>query len=214
MIKVGDTLYLEAYVNGKRDTYKTSVVEISGEDLLTEVPIHEKTKKLKSFPVDTAFLASFITNGTVRRFKTKLRRVLNENVPVYVFSYPNNETFVTVQRRAHMRVAAALDVAVHPIHNEFSPFTSVTVDLSAGGCSIILNREIDGLQEGMEVKMWAALPLSRDRYHYLKIICRVIRFDLQEGRRLLSMQFVDLNDASRVQIVRYCFKRELFLANQ
>ncbi|MGM0887695.1 MAG: PilZ domain-containing protein [Bacillota bacterium] len=51
---------------------------------------------------------------------------------------PEAETFVKIQQRQFVRLDVTLDTAIHPEHSEFTPFRTLTEDISAGGASIRL----------------------------------------------------------------------------
>jgi c-di-GMP-binding flagellar brake protein YcgR len=210
LLRAGDKLYLTfKNENGEEEIYKTVIAQ-KKDHLYVETPINEKTKKFGHFPTGARFFATFVNNKKVYGFETELLGRRTENVPLLILSYPGDAALKNIQRREHVRVPAMLDVAVHPCGTPFKPFTTTTMDISGGGCSLNLPEE-NALKEGMDVYLWLALPMKSGRYHYFKIKSRLVRL-VSDGTRIrASFEFTDLNEFKRMQIIRYCFQRDLYL---
>lgn len=210
MLKSGEQLYLE-WVNeeGEVEKYKT-VVASKDQNLFVEVPINEKTRKFGYFLLGTIFQATFYLEGKVYHFETELLGRIRENIPLLILSYPGDDQLTVIQRRQHVRVDTSLDVAIHSTNKGFNPFTTITNDLSGGGCSAILPSTAT-LKEGSDVYLWMVLPMQSGRYQYAKITSRVIRIIEKDGRPLASFQFKDISSGDRMHIIRYCFQRDLYL---
>jgi c-di-GMP-binding flagellar brake protein YcgR len=210
MLGSGDQLYLE-WVNeeGEIEKYKT-IIASRDKNLYIEIPINEQTKKYGYFLIGTIFQATFYQDGKVYHFETELLGRLRENVPLLIMSYPGEEQLSVIQRRQHVRVDTSLDVAVHSVNQGFNPFTTITYDLSGGGCSVVLPQN-DVIKEGIDVDLWIVLPMQSGRYQYAKIPSRVIRILEKDGRPIASFEFKDINSADRMHIIRYCFQRDLYL---
>ena len=138
LLKLGTPLYLELTVGGKNEKYKTNIAEIKENELFIELPINEKTNKYSFFYLNTVFQAYYFDSGKVYHFNAELLRRIKDNIPLLVLSFPGEENLSIIQRRQHVRVETALDVAIHPLHNEFPAFTTMSVDISGGGIAVHL----------------------------------------------------------------------------
>ncbi|MGV3487656.1 MAG: flagellar brake protein, partial [Tuberibacillus sp.] len=173
MLGPGDDIFLE-WINEKGETEKYKTVIASHDDhLYVEIPINEKTKKYGYFLIGTVFYCTFYHDNKVFQFETELLGRVRENVPLLILSYPGDEHLNVIQRRQHFRVEASLDVAVHSVNQGFNPFTTITNDISGGGCSAYLPKNAsDSLKEGMDVLLWIVLPMQSGRYQYVTILSR------------------------------------------
>lgn len=210
MLSFGDALYLE-WVNekGEIERYKT-VVSSKDERIYVEIPINVKTNKYGFFIQGTLFQASYYDAGKVFHFETEILGRMRENVPLLILSYPGDEQLTIIQRRKHVRVETNLSVAIHSPNQKFNPFTTTLNDLSGGGCSVHLP---DGHhpQEGSDVYLWIVLLMQSGRYHYFKILSRFIRTIKSESSTIGSFEFKNIESATQMHIIRYCFQRDLYL---
>ncbi|KHF30650.1 PilZ domain protein [Anoxybacillus sp. BCO1] len=99
-------------------------------------------------------------------------------------------------------------MAVHPLNDEFVPFTTVTSDISAGGAAIVLPNDETGLKHGMTIEIWLALHMRSGDYHYLRFLARVVRI-FEENVLKASLQFLEVNDVDRLTLIRYSFEKQL-----
>ena len=216
MLTPGDRLELE-WVNeeGQRERYQTVVASQYNRHLYVEIPLNVKTKKYGYFLLGTVFHATFYKKEKAYRFETELLGRVRENIPLLLLSYPGDDQLQVIQRRDYFRVEAALDVAVHPVNRSFKPFTTLTYDISGGGLSAYLPKEVsEKLQPDMEVVLWLVLPMSSGRLYYLKNKSRLIRVYSDKGRSLASFQFIHLKNSERMHVMRYCFERDLYLKKE
>ncbi|MFC5361328.1 hypothetical protein [Peribacillus frigoritolerans] len=67
-----------------------------------------------------------------------------------------------------------MDTAIYPEHSEFTPFRTLTEDISAGGASI---RLLIGtaIQSFSQLYLWMPLTLKSGEFHYLRLKSKVIR---------------------------------------
>ncbi|MFD2002127.1 PilZ domain-containing protein [Peribacillus frigoritolerans] len=73
-----------------------------------------------------------------------------------------------------VRLDVTLDTAIYPEHSEFTPFRTLTEDISAGGASI---RLLIGtaIQSFSQLYLWMPLTLKSGEFHYLRLKSKVIR---------------------------------------
>ncbi|SFA46307.1 c-di-GMP-binding flagellar brake protein YcgR, contains PilZNR and PilZ domains [Parageobacillus thermantarcticus] len=212
MLKVGDTLTLEP-MEGEGEQYKSKVEEIGESYIHIDYPVHTKTGKTVFLLNGMQFKASFIgdDNG-LYLFETEVIGKVRQPIPMVVLSYPGTDKLVRVQRRRYVRVEANADVAIHPLQQEFTPFTTMTTDISAGGAAIVLpQQQQTQLVPGMVVETWLALAMRSGEYHYLKLKAKIVRIFQAENSDVYkaSLQFFDVSPQDRVLLIRYSFERQL-----
>ena len=102
-----------------------------------------------------------------------------------------------------------MDAAVHPENQEFTPFTTLTEDISAGGAALVVpkNTQID---LASKVYIWLVLPFKSGEIHYLRLKSEVIRLsEEKDGRMMLSVQFVDNAESDTQTLFRFIFEKQL-----
>ena len=128
-----------------------------------------------------------------------------------IVSYPGDEHLIKIQRRQYVRIETAIDIALHPLQYEFDPITTMTDDISAGGTGIFVPADTN-LQVGMPIQAWLVLLMQNGKYHYMKLLCRVVRIvPNTEGKHRVSLQFIDVSSHERQLLLRFCFERQLEL---
>ncbi|ERN54158.1 flagellar brake domain-containing protein [Alkalihalophilus marmarensis] len=216
MIEIGTTIQLETIEDSKDKESKKMrcrLVDKSKGLCIIDYPIDQKTEKT-SFLIDgTKLKASFITEANVvYEFNTEVIGREKRNIPVLFLMDPGKDKYYRIQRRNYVRVEAANDVAVHSIDDAFKPFTSVTVDISGGGCAVLLPDEVV-LSVDTQVDITIVLPMQKSENQYVRARCRVVRSYKPriEAKTRASLQFIDVNQKDQDQIVRYCFERQVVL---
>jgi c-di-GMP-binding flagellar brake protein YcgR len=211
MLKVGESLYLERRENTEEiERYKTVIVGMNEKEILVEIPINEKTKKFGYFKSGTIFEAIFYAAGKVYLFQTYLVDRMQDKVPLLILAFPGKNNMQVIQRRQHVRVEANLDIALHPLENEFPSFNSITLDISGGGCAVHFP-STHQLKEGQDVQLWIVLPLEDRKLHYVNVKASLIRLFEVKGQTRASFRFLTLSNSDRMQIIRFCFQREVSL---
>jgi len=212
MIKVGDLLTLESINSQTEEKYKCKVAEVFEDCVHIDYPVSLQTGKTVFLHNGVQFKASFLgKDGTFYYFNTVVTGKVRQPLPLIVLSFPGEKKLVRVQRRQYVRIEVAVDVAIHPKNKEFSPFTALTSDISAGGAAITLPRGIDGLKPGMVVEAWFVLPMKSGQYHYLKIPSKVVRVFQPEKTNIYraSLQFLELTQQERIHLIRFSFEKQL-----
>lgn len=210
MIKIGDMLIIEPKYAQQEEKYKAMVVETDEGCLYIDYPVNIKTGKV-SFLMDGTELKIICTGNDVVMFDSEVLGRMKLNIPMIQLSCPPAEDFLKIQRRQFVRIDTGIDVAVHPVNNEFPPFTAVTSDLSAGGASI-------NLKSGHPphfpsyIIIWLVLPLKSGEIQYLKVKCKTIRkSETPDGRSKLSVQFIEQTESDTQNLMRYIFEKQLDL---
>lgn len=211
MIRIGDILTLELG-NGKEiEKYKCRLVDRKEDDLYIDYPISLATNHTVFLLNGTILKATFVgQDGTsVYSFKAEIKGRMKKNIPMLILSYPGEEKLTKVQRRQYVRIETSIDIAIHPLENEFSAFTAITDDISAGGVSFIVPKD-SGLKQGGYVQIWLVLIIQNGDYHYLKLTGKIARIiEYNETRNKVSLQFVDCTAQERQLLLRFCFDRQL-----
>jgi c-di-GMP-binding flagellar brake protein YcgR len=211
MLKIGDALMLEP-LDGGGEKYKSKVLEIGDHYIHISYPIYEKTGKTVFLLNGMQFKASFVgQDDCLYLFETEVTGKVRQPVPMVVLAYPGADKLVRIQRRRYVRVKVNTDVAIHPLHQEFTPFATMTSDISAGGAAVVLPPRYERqLLPGMVVEAWLVLTMRSGEYHYLKIKAKIVRiFQGENGINKASLQFLDVAPQDRVRLIRYSFERQL-----
>ncbi|KIQ94609.1 putative glycosyltransferase [Anoxybacillus thermarum] len=209
MIKIGVPLTLEPKYSEKMEKYKCKVAEMEDGKIYVDYPIDMSTNR-NAFLLDGMQLkVSFVgEDEAVYAFEAEVLGRTKRNIPLLILSYPGDQHLIRVQRRQFVRVDAIVDVAVHPLNEEFAPFTTVTSDISAGGAAIVLPNDETGLKHGMTIEIWLVLHMRSGDYHYLRFLARVVRI-FEENVLKASLEFLEVNDVDRLALIRYSFEKQL-----
>jgi c-di-GMP-binding flagellar brake protein YcgR len=206
MIKVGTVLQLEPLDNTENERYKCKVVEFDENVLYIDYPIHMKTDKTIFLMDGTQLKASFVFNDqTVYMFDTEVLGRKKSKIPMVHIDFKGEDQLIKIQRRQFVRVDTSIDISLMMKEN---PFPTITEDISAGGCAVILNREIE-LAKGNQFPVLLVFPMQTGEYHYLEIDSRVVRLWEKDKKRIASIQFINLAENDRQIIMRYCFEKQL-----
>jgi c-di-GMP-binding flagellar brake protein YcgR len=209
LIKIGVPLTLEPKYSEQMEKYKCKVAEMEDGKIYIDYPIDMSTNRTAFLLDGTQLKASFVgEDEAVYAFETEVLGRTRRNVPLLILSYPGDNQLLRIQRRQFVRVDAITDVAVHPLNEEFTPFTTVTSDMSAGGAAIVLPHHETGLKHGMTIEIWLVLHMRSGDYHYLRFPARVIRI-FEENVPKASLQFLEVSDVDRLTLIRYSFEKQL-----
>lgn len=212
MISIGSTLTLELMYGDQKEKYKCRLVERENEYLYIDYPVNMETNKTMYLLEGTQLKCSFVgEDGAVYNFQTEILGRVKRNIPMLIMLYPGDEHLMKIQRRQYVRVEVAVDVAVHPIYSEFSPFVTYTDDISAGGAALAVSNKYT-FNVGQRFITWFVLPMNNGQYHYLKIFAKVVRIvPLDSERNKVSIQFLDVDQNTRQILIRFCFDQQLRL---
>lgn len=203
-------MLLELTYSEKTEKYKCKLAEREGNNLYIDYPINQETNKTAFLLDGTQLKATFLAeDGTVYLFESEVKGRVKLKIPMMILSYPGDEHLVKIQRRQFVRVETPVDVAIHPESNEFIPFVSVTDDISAGGAAIIAQTS-SSLKANMQIHTYFVLAMQNGDNYYLRLKSKVIRVsELQNGKTLISVQFMETSPQDRQLLLRFCFDRQL-----
>ena len=210
MIKIGDIIILEHKYSENYEQYKCKLVEHRGSDLYIDYPVNMNTNRTVFLLEGTPLKANFVTeSGSHYFFETEVKGRVKQNIPMVVLSYPGKDHLIKIQRRQYVRVETSVDVAVHSVNGEFSPFTTVTDDISAGGAALLIGKN-SSLKPGMKIECWFVLPLQNGEFEYRKFQGEIVRIIEGQGHmNKASVQFVEATGTDRQMLLRFCFERQL-----
>ncbi|MFC0559859.1 flagellar brake protein [Halalkalibacter alkalisediminis] len=217
MITIGTTISLELEemkeFEKKKTRFRCRLVDRTDSIYVIDYPINEETNKPSFFFDGTEFRASFIADDdAVYAFDTEIIGRRKGNIPVLLLKNPGKEKYLRIQRRNYVRVETTVDAAIYPIEKGFSPFRTVTLDLSGGGCSIVIPQD-QTLPEVGELNLWLVLHMQSGDIAYVKAYCKIVRVyqPRPDARLRASLQFLNVDERDQQKIIRFCFERQLAL---
>ena len=212
MFKIGDMLTLEQKYSSQKEKFKCMVVEMESGCVYVDYPINIETGKVVFLVDGTQLNISFTDEEqAVYIFDSEVLGKVKGQIPMIQLMVPEVETFVKIQRRQYVRLDVTVDIALHPIQYEFSPFRALTEDISAGGASIRLLKGVD-IGSVSELYLWMALTLKSGEIQYLRLKSKVIRVtEKDHGNRLLHIQFIDPPRNEVQTLMRFIFEKQVDL---
>ncbi|WP_456278521.1 flagellar brake protein [Bacillus sp. AK128] len=214
MINIGDTIILEPKNSIENEKYRCKLVEKKGELLYIDYPISMETGKTVFLLDGSQLKGSFVgKDNTVYLFETEVKGRTKQNIPMIVLSYLEEEHLVRIQRRQFVRVETSIDIALHPIKGEFTPFVAITGDISAGGVAVILPPTKIKIPEGTIFNLWLVLPMQSGDYHYMILKSKAIRIipGRDGARDKMPVEFVNISENDRQLLIRFSFERQINL---
>lgn len=209
MIKIGDTLMLELVNSDKDEKFKCKLVERTTGTLYIDYPINVASHRTVFLMEGSQLKASFIgTDGAIYMFETEVIKRVKREVPMIAITYPGKENLIKIQRRQFVRVETNVDCAVHPVNNTIKPFVTVTEDISAGGAAMIIPSNVK-VNEGIEFTAHLVLPMQNGDTPYITVKAILARIIEEKGRKIASVEFLEVSEQARRTIIRFCFDRQL-----
>ncbi|MEI5907169.1 flagellar brake domain-containing protein [Bacillus spongiae] len=208
MFKIGASISLDLIHSEKQESYRCKIVEENKGTVYIDYPINQETGRTVYLIDGTQLKVKMVIDNVPYIFDTEVLGRVKKNIPMIILRYPGDSQLMKIQRREYVRVDASIDVSVTV--NDTARFSTLTEDISAGGCVLIIPNDIE-MKEKNFVKLLLVLPMQTGEYHYLTIDGKTVRFLDKGNRQLVSVQFLNLNETSKQIIMRYCFERQLIL---
>lgn len=210
-MKIGTSLHLEMKnpTTNKAERYRCKIIEKNEEFLFIDYPININTRKTAFFSIGTNFIATYVDdNHNLYSFPVKLLTKVNLTVPTLTIKMPDKDDMKRIQRREYVRIETAIDVAVHCSEDSFTPFTTVTLDISAGGMLAIIPRGITSLGE-KPLKIWMVLEMESGKFEYIYTLAKLIRMESSDDTlRVASLKFDSITKETQQKVIYYCFERQ------
>lgn len=213
------SIYFEVRANedGDRKQFRSKVMNVLDGKIIVDIPIDVSTNKSSHFYNGTFFYTSFVgKDNAVYSFNSELlEKKIIDNIPCFIIKDPGEEKYVRTQRRNYVRIETSLNIALHPINDEFAPFAASTFDISGGGAAVLIPRGKVMPHHG-ELKCWIALNMDSGEIHYISALCKIVRVHQKssDGLEQASLQFKTIDNVERQKIIRYCFERQIAAARQ
>ncbi|MFD1206462.1 flagellar brake protein [Sporosarcina contaminans] len=209
-LSIGTTIIIDKDYTELGDKYKSKVVDIEEGFFMIDYPTHIETNRTAFFMDGTQLLISFVEDKMSYAFRSEVKGRLNRGIPMLKMNYPGDDQLIKIQRREFVRVETAIDVAVclDGVYEQF-----VAADISAGGIALYLSSK-DFFAENDTVHLTIALPFEKDEVKYVRTEAEVIRIWEKDKRKIASLQFLQVDDIDRRNIIRFCFERQLMERNE
>ncbi|MDO3679201.1 flagellar brake protein [Paenibacillus ehimensis] len=209
--KVNQTLFIQ--INSIDDEeakqeYKSRIADVSDAYISMEVPIHDKSGKLKRLYPGDELSVYFITEGGVKNyFNSSVLGFSDDVIRLVLIKKPDPESITKVQRRSFLRVPAILEIAVK--FSEQLQFVSLTDDVGGGGISFLCEGYVP-VESGHTVECWLLVPFKNGQIEHVPFKSEIVRVkELETGKKQVMMRFSEITDRDRQKIIRYCFERQL-----
>lgn len=227
LIKPGQRVDLKAIRRVKTDdeqknkVYSTKIYDIMTEDQIEIVMPMEQTK-LILLPVDGEYQMFFYTdNGLYESVVRIVDRYKSNNVYIILVELQTN--LKKYQRRDFYRYSCSIDLSCRELLEEekrafenkiaymappgLSYQKGMIVDISGGGLRFISRESYGGAEY---ISAYFELFVRGSAKHY-EIICRVLNvreLDKKPGEFEHRVQFVNINNDEREEIIQYIFEEE------
>ncbi|KQL53688.1 pilus assembly protein PilZ [Heyndrickxia shackletonii] len=207
MLKVGMSLTLEPLDNDADEQYKCKVADFEGDRIYIDYPINTKTNRttflVNSMTLNVVYISE---NNVAYKFRTQVIGKVKKNIPLIILHFPGADHLEKIQRRQFVRIETAVDVSVSlPQSKQLIP--TITEDISAGGCAVLLPRNIK-VDQNEEGEGLFVLPLQTGHV-YLRLPFSVIRMWESDGKNVASLKFLDISAKEKQSLLRFCFERQL-----
>jgi c-di-GMP-binding flagellar brake protein YcgR len=191
-----------------KEMYKSRISDVDDQYITMEVPMNEKTGRLKRLYAGDEISAHYVSEGGVKNyFNTAVLGFKEDVVRLVVIKRPDPEAITKVQRRNFLRVPAELEIAVRL--SQYIQFTDFTDDVSGGGISFLCDKHIPA-QVGNQAECWMLVTYRNGRLDHIQFNGELIRVKpLETTKQLCMLRFTEITDMDRQKIVRYCFERQM-----
>ncbi|WP_183163699.1 flagellar brake protein [Alteribacter keqinensis] len=209
MISVGDTIYLEIN-NGadRKRRYRSKVTDFNDTTIYIQ-DIPEGSVLLDGILMKAWFLGK---DEAIYLFETAVTGKMKSNAPVIALSKPDSKKMIRIQRRQYVRVEAFLDVAVYPYKTDFTPFTTISSDISGGGLKIELPEDHE-LVSGNEVLLYLPLCFQQGETEYCEVTAEVLR--ISRGAVIkASLSFKKIKEKDRQKLIRFCYEKQVAMRHK
>lgn len=191
-----------------KQEYKSRIADQDDNSIFMEIPINEKTGRLKKLYIGDELSAYFILDGGVKNyFTTSVLGFTDDVIRLIQIRKPAPETITKIQRRSFLRVPAELEMAVK--YSDQLQFIAVTDDVGGGGISFLCDGYIPLAAQQM-VSCWLLANYKNGQIEHIPFKGEMVRIKmLESGRQQVMMRFAEITDRDRQKIIRYCFERQL-----
>ncbi|GLI07275.1 flagellar protein [Paenibacillus tyrfis] len=209
--KVNQTLFIQINSIDEEEAkqeYKSRIADVSDAYISMEVPMNDKSGKLKRLYPGDELSVYFITEGGVKNyFNSSVLGFSDDVIRLVLIKKPDPESITKVQRRNFLRVPAILEIAVK--FSEQLQFVALTDDVGGGGISFLCEGYVP-VESGHTVECWLLVPFKNGQIEHVPFKSEIVRVkELETGKKQVMMRFSEITDRDRQKIIRYCFERQL-----
>lgn len=209
-MKIGDVIHLTGQWRNENEEfhYRCKIIDMDKNHIYIDYPIDTKTDKTVFIPIQEPFYVRFFKEAAVFQFETEVIARTKKVMPVLKLSVPSQDKFQKIQRRAYLRVDTTIDIAIHCPEHSFTPFTTITKDISGGGVRFIIPTSLKDLQLKREqpLEIYLVLRFGQSEYEYISIEGNVVRLLHDRNPVEATLSFQHHNVQQEQQLVRYCFQ--------
>ncbi|WP_281886866.1 flagellar brake protein [Paenibacillus sp. YYML68] len=190
-----------------KQEYKSRIADMTDSSIMMEVPLHEKTGRLKRLYPGDELSIYFVSEGGVKNyFNSSVIGYTDDVIRLVQIKLPAVESITKMQRRTFLRVPAELDIAVKLVEN--LQFVALTDDVSGGGVSFLCESNTP-VSSGQAVGCWLNIPYKNGTIEHVPFKGEVVRVKaLETGRLQVMMRFTEIADRDREKVIRFCFERQ------
>jgi c-di-GMP-binding flagellar brake protein YcgR len=188
--------------------YKSRIDDLTDEAIIMEIPINEMSNSLKKLYMGDELSAFYVGQGGVKNyFTTSVIGFREEVIRLVMIKKPDLEAITQVQRRSFLRVPAELEIAVK--FSEQLQFVALTDDVGGGGISFICDGYIPLSVNGF-ISCWALVPFKSGTIEHVPFKGEIVRVEqLETGKQLAMVSFVEITDRDRQKLIKFCFERQM-----
>lgn len=207
MIDIGLELTLRIVNRDQEQTYRSKVIDFDKKSLYIDIPINVETNKTSHLYPGSKIIVSYIgKDSALYSFSTKIKERTILTVPALVIGKATE--VIRKQRREFVRVNTTADIAIHPVDNTFAPFTTMTVDISAGGLSFIMQNN-KTIKKNMIVDLTIVLAMQTNNYKYIHCEGKILRIRRAENMpHVVSVKFINMTEKDQQKIIKYTMEKQ------
>ncbi|NOU72105.1 glycosyl transferase [Paenibacillus sp. LMG 31458] len=188
--------------------YKSRIADVTDSVIAIEIPLNEKTGRLKKLYQGDELSTFYLGQGGVKHyFTTSVTGFRDDVIRLVELRKPEPEAITQVQRRSFLRVLAELEIAVKL--SDQIQFIGVTEDVGGGGISFICEGHIP-IGMNASISCWVLVPYKNGNIEHIPFTGEVVRVkQLETGKQLAMIRFIDIADRERQKLIRFCFERQM-----
>ncbi|WP_166239308.1 flagellar brake protein [Paenibacillus turpanensis] len=209
--KINSLLFLQIASYDEEEAkqeYKSRIADVDSEYFYIEVPIHEKTGRMKRLVRGDQISAYYMLDGGVKHyFQTDVIGMKEDAIKLFIIRKPDPESITKIQRRSYLRVPANLEIALNL--KEHLQFIGVTEDVGGGGVSFVCEGHLP-IKEGDKLSSWLLIPFKSGAIDHANFGLEVVRSKkLDNGKQLVMCRYGEISETERQRIVKFCFERQI-----
>ena len=205
-IEIGHSITIINEEKQYEESLRCKVIDKDEQYLYVDYPINIRTTKSVVPSLNKPFSVFYLADGAVYEFTAAIKPYNKLTVPAFAIPFPKTDEVRRIQRREFVRTKTNVDIAIHCLNNSFSPFTSVTYDISGGGAAFIIPPEIR-LESVEKIKVYLVLRWNKNNCEYITTEAEFIRFQQLEEIRIMSIKYHFDQKNDQEKIIQYCFNK-------